>query len=67
MNIDAMQKSVDLILMIEDQIENGGYDMALFDELQDIELKPDETLMVEAIISNLKGVNQLPGILVFNN
>ncbi len=50
---EIVQKAVDLITMINDQTDNGNYDMALVNELDDMELTIEEHLTIEGIMNTL--------------
>jgi hypothetical protein len=50
---EIVQKAVDLLTMINDQTDNGNYDMVLVNELYDMELTIDEHLTIEGVINTL--------------
>jgi hypothetical protein len=50
---EIVQKAVDLITMINDQTDNGNYDMALVNELDDMELTIEEHLTIEGVMNTL--------------
>jgi hypothetical protein len=50
---EIVQKAVDLLTMINDQTDNGNYDMVLVNELYDMELTIDEHLTIEGVINIL--------------
>jgi hypothetical protein len=50
---EIVQKAVDLITMINDQTDNGNYDMVLVNELDDMELTIEEHLTIEGVMNTL--------------
>ena len=50
---EIVQKVIDLLTMINDQTDNGNYDMALVNELDDMELTIEEHLTIEGIMNTL--------------
>jgi hypothetical protein len=50
---EIVQKAVDLLTMINDQTDNGNYDMALVNELDDMELTIEEHLTIEGMMNTL--------------
>ena len=65
---EIVQKAVDLITMINDQTDNGNYDMALVNELDDMELTIEEHLTIEGIMNTLgqERIINVPLFLVVN-
>jgi len=50
---EIVQKAVDLLTMINDQTDNGNYDMVLVNELDDMELTIEEHLTIEGVMNTL--------------
>jgi hypothetical protein len=50
---EIVQKAVDLITMINNQTDNGNYDMVLVNELDDMELTIEEHLTIEGVMNTL--------------
>jgi hypothetical protein len=50
---EIVQKAVDLLTMINDQTDNGNYDIALVNELDDMELTIEEHLTIEGMMNTL--------------
>lgn len=69
MRQELIQKTFDLNLMLNDQMQQNDIDECLIDEMQDMgaQLTEDEYIAVKALTESIGRVNNIPGVSIWNN
>lgn len=69
MRQELVQKTFDLNLILNDQMQRNDIDECLIDEMQDMgaQLTEDEYIAVKALTESLNKTVNIPGVLIFNN
>lgn len=69
MRQELIQKTFDLNLILNDQMQRNDIDECLIDEMQDMgaQLTEDEYIAVKALTESLNKTVNIPGVLIFNN
>ena len=69
MRQELIQKVFDLNMILNHQMKVNDIDECLIDELQDIsgELTEEEYTLTKGVIESMNGVNNIPGVMIWNN
>ena len=69
MRQELIQKAFDINMMLNDQMSRNDIDECLIDEFHDVnkELSEEEFIVTKALIESLNQVNNIPGVMIWNN